>query len=113
MSINITAENVHDAMQKMGLSMPRADIRINWRRGDMHLSDYGRIPEPGCIVDATSIPGEEVARSFTSTADALRYITAMLKKHDAYVKTTKEAEAKRLRHEARLAAAKKRAQCIR
>lgn len=95
MPITIQAENVHDAADKLNLGPARADIRITWRRGDAY-SDYGRNPELGCIVDATSVPGEEVQRSFKTAAEAARYIAKMLKKHDDWAKKTK---AERAKHE--------------
>lgn len=101
MSITITANDVHDAANKLDLRHAPCDIRISWRRSD-EMSDYGRIPMPGCIVDATSIPGEEVKRSFKTYGDAVRYIAAMLKKHDVRVKEFRAEEEKKRRNRARL-----------
>jgi hypothetical protein len=85
MSINITAENVHDAADKLGIERRRSGINITWRRG----ADYGNEPEQGCIVDATDISTEEVKRAFKSSKEALVYIASLLKRHDDYAKEKK------------------------
>ena len=101
MGIQVTAENVHDAMQKMGVTRPNGDITITWRRVDAFDSDYRIQHEYGCIVDATSFPGEEVKRMFKSAAEAARYIGALLKKHDDKVREMRAQKEKEKRQRAR------------
>jgi hypothetical protein len=103
MALTIQAENIHDAAEKLGLRDSRADISIKWRRGPAF--DYRETPETGCIVDARSVPGEEVARAFKTSAEAVRYIAAMLKKHDQRAKEVKDERARKIKHDARLARA--------
>lgn len=105
--LTIQAENVRDAASKLDLGYAPADIRITWRRGDIMTSDYGRNPEPGCIVDATSVPGEEVKRCFKTAAEAARYIAKMLKKHDDAVKKIRAEHVTRERNAKRLAASQR------
>jgi hypothetical protein len=78
-------------------------IKIIWRRGESY--DYHTTHEQGCIVDATSVPGEEVKRCFKTAGEAVRYIAAMLKKHDAMVRETKAKRDQEARNKARLAKA--------
>lgn len=106
MAITIVAENISDAANKLGLSGRSAAIKIDWRRGEHY--DYQSKPEYGCIVDATSVPGEETKRAFAKSSDALRYIAAMFKKRDDFVRddAKKRAHAERLNKA--LAAKKKR-----
>ena len=106
MTINITADSIGDAASQLGLHDRPADIRITWRKGDP-FGDWRPNAEFGCIVDATSVPGEEVKRCFKTEAEAARYLTALLKKHAAWVRDEKRKRAK----EAKEAAKKKAASC--
>src|SRR5688572_3248926 len=85
MTINITADSLHDAASQLGLGTGTAPIKIKWRT-NAEYSDYGRNHEQGCIVDAVGCAGEEVQRSFKTSGEALRYIGSILRKHDAYAK---------------------------
>lgn len=104
MTVNVTAENVNDAANQLGLQGRRHGINIFWRKGPQY--DYMPQHEVGCIVDATDIQGEEVPRCFASTADALRYIAALLKKHDDYARKQKLEREKHLREVAKKSKAK-------
>lgn len=99
MGITINANDIDDAANKLGLRRLPTDIRITWRRSD-ELTDFGRIPAPGCIVDATNVPGEEVKRCFKSSAEAVKYLAALFQKHDDCAKDARAQHAKRERENA-------------
>lgn len=96
MTISLTASDIHDARMQLGQRTPSGAIVIRWRL-DPTDGSYGRLHATGCIVDATSIHGEEVPRRFQSAAEAMRYVGALLKRHDTFVRdeTKKRELAKR------------------
>ena len=81
MTIRIEATDLRDARRQLGLSLPNCPIKIYWRNTEVY-SDFGRIHEPGCIVDAVGMPGEEVQRSFANSWEAVKHIHKLLKLHD-------------------------------
>ena len=99
MTIRIEAKDLRDARHQLGLSLPNCPIKIFWRNTDVY-SDFGRIHEPGCIVDAVGIPGEEVQRSFANSWDAVRHIQKLLKLHDKAVREERAKRNKELRKSA-------------
>lgn len=104
MTVNVTAQTVDEAAHMLGIKGRRHGINITWRKGDQW--DYQPQHEVGCIVDATDISGEEVPRSFTSSAEALRYVAKLLKKHDDYARKQKLDREKHLREVAKKSKAK-------
>lgn len=101
MSVNVTANTVDEAAYKLGVKGRRHGINIEWRKGPHY--DYEPQHEVGCIVDATDIQGEEVKRCFKTSAEALRYIAGLLKKHDDFAKEQRKKREKALREAARKA----------
>lgn len=93
MGITINAENLEDARDKLNLREQRYGIKIRWRKGESY--DYTDQMETGCIVDARGMPGQEVERSFTTAAEALRYVATLLKVVDARAREQKKERAKR------------------
>lgn len=105
MAITIVAEDVHDAASKLGIRAPSGAIVITWRMNQEFRFLDGSNHEPGCIVDAAGFPGEEVKRAFQSSAEGLRYIASLLKKHDDHVRAAKKKREQEERHRIRLAKA--------
>ena len=85
MTIRIEATDLRDARHQLGLSVPSCPIKIWWRNTGV-FSDFGRQSEPGCIVDAVGMPGEEVQRSFPNSWEAMKHIHKLLKIHDEAVR---------------------------
>jgi hypothetical protein len=91
MTIAVTGDTLLEIRSKLSLN-PHTEsaIRIRFIR-----SDFSRIPERGCIVDATDFPSEaRVPRQFETPSAALKYIGGLLRKHDALVKEEKKKIAK-------------------
>jgi hypothetical protein len=77
MAITINADNVDDALAKLRRHEPHYGIKIRWRKGEPY--DFQDRMETGCIVNAVGMPGQEVERSFKTSAEAMRYIASLLK----------------------------------
>lgn len=87
MSVTVTGDTIHDVRSKLGMGSKPSAIRISFHNGH----DFGRIPELGCIVDATDCAADEkVARSFDTSAKAIQYLKALLKKRDKWVAQEKK-----------------------
>lgn len=96
MGITITAENLDDARDKLRLREQSWPIKIRFRN-----TDYGHEPQPGCIVDAVGAPDQDVPRQFLKSSDALRYIAAIMKKRDEYVRNQERLQKAQLRRAAK------------
>ena len=94
--IRIEAIDIHDARHKLGLSAPSCPIKIRWRSHEQFY-DYGRIHEPGCIIDAVGMPGEETQRSFTNSWEAAKHIHKLLKMHDKHSREQRRKHNKELK----------------
>ena len=80
MTITATAEDIYSLRQKIGYRALTGAVIIKWRSGD-----YGGVQKTGCIVDATSVNGEEVPKCFTTAAQAISYISKLIKRHESFV----------------------------
>lgn len=96
MSITATANDIHELRYKVGARAVEGNIVIRFRGGD-----YGRIPQSGCIVDATRVEGQEVPRKFETAGEAMRYIAGILKWHDAWVRKEKKRQEQERRQSAK------------
>ena len=96
MGITINAENLEDARDKLGVRDQHWPIKVRFRK-----ADYGQQQLPGCIVDAVGAPDQDVPRQFLKSSDALRYIAAIMKKRDEFVRSIEKAEKARLRKAAK------------
>ncbi len=79
MSITVVAEDVRDAIRKLGGYSPKPSISINFMLG----SDYGKDPVKGAIV--TDNAHGKIPLEFESSLKALSYVKKLLMEHDKYV----------------------------
>ena len=98
MTINVSGDNVHDIIHKLGANrQSEAPIQIRWRASDDITTDFIRVEQTGCIVETRRIPGEEVPRCFTTAGEAVKYIAKILKLHEDYAKKQRTERAKKER----------------
>ena len=100
MTITINANDIQDARDQLGAQEPASAIRIKWRRSDNYYVN-DRNPKVGCIVDAVGQDSEEVQRKFDTAGAAIRYIAALLKKHDAWARESKRKHDQEVRKKAK------------
>lgn len=108
MSSNVRAEaqTLAELKNALALNGKSIDISIRWRPNwPMTRDQYRDGPVKGCIVDATTVPGQNVPMEFTTAKDALAYLGAIIGERDRRIDEAEKAE----RAAAEKAAAERRA----
>lgn len=102
MTIEIKAENIHDARQQLGLHGDgSSSLTIKFRKEPM---DYGRHPAIGCIVENRA--QGRIPLEFVSSLQAVAYIKKILLEYDKHVREENKRRKKEVKEMAKKVKAK-------